>query len=222
MSYKTTPARKTLSLVKVKYSPAKKTDHKSNNVFVKEYRFGLLTLELKKAVDPNEDAFIKDFVDLLDGDKEQKISNDLNIIKVVYARKDAKASIAKLQSSGYKSRVILGVAPMEHENDAEFRQKWANKIIEYLNKNVTWRYSNVFKFKGDLTKMFNGKVAHCLDDVLLDEDIGGFVGRYLYDSYDLIKDNKDVIEDIFSNPENAEVNDTILLANWSNWGDEED
>jgi hypothetical protein len=31
-----------------------------------------------------------------------------------------------------------------------------------------------FKCRGDLTKMINGKLANCLDEVLLDEDIGGF------------------------------------------------
>ncbi len=36
--------------------------------------------------------------------------------------------------------------------------------------------------------MVNGKVANCLDEVLLDEDIGGFVGMFLFDSVDDIKD----------------------------------
>ncbi len=37
--------------------------------------------------------------------------------------------------------------------------------------------------------MINGKVANCLDEVLLNEDIGGFVGMFLFDSVDDIKDN---------------------------------
>jgi hypothetical protein len=35
-------------------------------VFVKGYKFGLMTLEFKKFSDPNEDAYYKDFLDLLD------------------------------------------------------------------------------------------------------------------------------------------------------------
>lgn len=220
MSSKASPIRKSKADVKVKYSPVKKTDYRYNNVFVKEYKFGLLTLELKKASDSNEDAYIKDFIDLLD--KDESVAENLNIAKVVFARESAKVSIAKMQTSGYKSRVIVGTAPDDRENDETFRKDWAAKIIDYLNNKITWKYANNFKFKGDLTRLFNGKVAHCLDEVFLDEDIGGFVGKYLYDSYDSIKDNSDIMDEIFSNPENAEVADTILLANWSSWNEDED
>jgi hypothetical protein len=79
-------------------------------------------------------------------------------------------------------------------------------------------YSNNFKFRGDLTKMINGKVANCLDEVLLlDEDIGGFVGMFLFDSVDDIKDNSDIMKDIFGNVENLEFGDSILMADWNNW-----
>ena len=47
--------------------------------------------------------------------------------------------------------------------------------------------------------MINGKVANCLDEVLFDEDIGGFVGMFLFDSVDDIKDNNDVMKNIFGN-----------------------
>jgi hypothetical protein len=45
---KASPARKSLGDVKVKYSPVKKSNNKHNNVFVKGYKFGLMSLELKK------------------------------------------------------------------------------------------------------------------------------------------------------------------------------
>jgi hypothetical protein len=73
-----------------------------------------------------------------------------------------------------------------------------------------------------LTKTSNGKVITSLDEVLLDEDIGGFVGLLLFNSVDDIKDNEEVMGDIFSNPENLEVGDSILLANWTKWSNEED
>jgi len=68
----------------------------------------------------------------------------------------------------------------------------------------------------------NGKVANCLDDVLLDKDIGGFVRMFLFDSVDDIKDNSDVMKDIFGNVENLEVGNSILMANWKNWSNDED
>ena len=217
---KQSPVRKSLNDVKVKYSPAKKQNNKYNNVFVRGYKFGLMTLEFKKFSDPNEDAYYKDFLDLLETDP--KVGNDLGIIKVTFVRDSSKCSIAKIQSSGYKARHFLGIAPQERENDNEYRKKWADKIINFMNNEIKWKYSNNFKFRGDLTKMVNGKLANCLDEVLLDEDIGGFVGMFLFDSVDDIKDNSDVMKDIFGNNENLEVGDSILMANWKNWSNEED
>ena len=47
-------------------------------MFVRGYKLGLMTLEFKKFSDPNEDAYYKDFLDLLDTDL--KVGNDLGII----------------------------------------------------------------------------------------------------------------------------------------------
>ena len=63
---KQSPVRKSFNDIKVKYSPVKKQNNKYNNVFVKGYKFGLMTLEFRKFSDPNEDAYNKDFLDLLD------------------------------------------------------------------------------------------------------------------------------------------------------------
>jgi len=114
-SIKASPARKSISDDKVKYSPLKKQNNKYNNVFVKGYKFGLMTLEFKKFSDPNEDAYYKDFLDLLD--TEPKVGNDLGIIKVAFVRDSSKCSVAKIQSSGYKACHYLGIAPQESESD---------------------------------------------------------------------------------------------------------
>ncbi len=65
---KTLPARKDLGSIKHKFSPVKKMSSKHNNVFIKAFKFGLMCLELKKPTDPNEDAYFKDFLDILDSD----------------------------------------------------------------------------------------------------------------------------------------------------------
>jgi hypothetical protein len=187
---------------------------------VKGYKFGLMTLKFRKFSDPNEDAYYKDFLDLLDTDP--KVGNVPSIIKVAFVRYSSKCSFAKIQSSGYKARHFLGIAPQESENNNEYCKKWADKIINFMNKDIKWKYSNNFKFRGDLTKMMNGKVANCLDEVLLDEDIGGFVGMFLFDSVDDIKDNSDVMKDIFGNVEKLEVGNSILMANWKYWSNDED
>ncbi len=58
--------------------------------------------------------------------------------------------------------------------------------------------------------------------VPLMKSIGGFVGLFLFNSVDDIKDNEEVMGDIFSSPKNLEVGDSILLANWTKWSNEED
>jgi hypothetical protein len=102
-----------------------------------------MTLEFKKFSDLNEDASYKDFLDLLD--TNPKVGNDLGIIKVAFVRDSSKCSLAKIQSLGYKDHHFLGIAPKESENDTEFRKKWADKIINFMNNESKWRYSNNFK-----------------------------------------------------------------------------
>jgi hypothetical protein len=134
---KQSPACKGLSDVKVKYSPIKKLNNKHNNVFVKGYKFGLMTLEFKKCSDPNEDAYYKDFLDLLDTDP--KVGNDLGNIKVAIVRDSSKCSLAKIQSSGYKAHHFLGMAPQESKNDNEYHKKWADKITNFMNNEIKWK-----------------------------------------------------------------------------------
>jgi hypothetical protein len=39
----------------------------------------------------------------------------------------------------------------------------AENIIDFLNKEVKWKYENTFKFRADLTKTVNGKSVGTLD-----------------------------------------------------------
>jgi len=45
---------------------------------------------------------------------------------------------------------------------------------------------------------------------------------FLFDSVDNIKDNSDVMKDIFGNVENLEIGASILMANWNNSNNDED
>jgi len=101
---------------------------------------------------------------------------ELGIIKFCYIKGSSKCNIPKIQGSGYKCCQILGIAPQEKENDGCFRKAWAEKIIHYLNNDVKWKYENLFKFKVDVMRTLESKVCSSLDECLLDEDIGGFVG----------------------------------------------
>jgi hypothetical protein len=209
------PPRKNIANVKHKYSPLKKLSSKHNIVYVQGFKFGLMTLTLKKGHNPTEDAFINDFLEKLDS--EPNLSEVLGILRASYIRDSNKCDLPRIQSNGYKAKQILGIAPEGKEDNAEYRKVWADKIIDYLNTSISWKYENVFRFRADITKYKENKVSSSLDDVLLDEDIGGFVGTYLYDDINNIKDNNIIMSNIFGNEENKERGDAILLANWNHW-----
>ncbi len=59
-----------------------------------------------------------------------------------------------------------------------------------------------------------------LDECLLDEDIGGFVGAYLFDDVEAVKESAEIMKNIFSDLENYEKGETSLLMNWNNWNEE--
>ncbi len=55
-----------------------------------------------------------------------------------------------------------------------------------------------------------------LHKCLMDEDIGGFVGAYLFDDAEAVKQNTEIMKNIFSVMENYESGETILIVNWNN------
>jgi hypothetical protein len=52
------------------------------------------------AVNQNDDAYIKDFIDLIE--KEPDVADKLGIFKVVYVRNSDKVNLPKTQSNGFK------------------------------------------------------------------------------------------------------------------------
>ena len=96
------------------------------------------------------------------------IRKKVESVKFTYVRESSKCNIPKIQASGYKSHQIIGIAPQEKENDAIFRKSWAEKIIQYLNNDIRWKYENTFKFKADITLTSDEKFSSSLDECLLD------------------------------------------------------
>jgi hypothetical protein len=86
---------------------------------------------------------------------------------------------------------------IKKENDPESRKLWTEKIIGLLNPEIKWKYENIFRFHADLTKSSNGKLVATLGNCLFDEDIGGFVGAYLFDDYETVKESAEIMKNIF-------------------------
>jgi hypothetical protein len=51
--------------------------------------------------------------------------------------------------------------------------------------------------------------------------IGGFMGTYLVDDIQKVKESNMIMTAIFGNEENLEIGENILLADWENWSDED-
>jgi hypothetical protein len=46
----------------------------------------------------------------------------------------------KIQNSRCKSRHILGIAPQDKKNNSDLKKLWAEKIIDFLNNNIKWKF----------------------------------------------------------------------------------
>ncbi len=90
--------QKKISEVKAKYSSGRSVSNKQNKVFVKEFHYGLMSLQLKKSTNKEEDAYFKDLLDNLDNDSS--VADKLGIIKVTFERESANFKNAKNQLSG--------------------------------------------------------------------------------------------------------------------------
>jgi hypothetical protein len=97
---------------------------------------------------------------------------------------------------------MIGMTTIEKENDPDIRKFWEENIIGFLNNDVKWKYENSFRSRADLTKTVNGKLVTTLDECLLDKDIGGFVGAYLFDDVEAVKESAEIMKNIFSDLEN--------------------
>jgi hypothetical protein len=47
------------------------------------------------------------------------------------------------------------------------------------------------------------------------------VGTYLYEDMDDIKNNIQIMKNIFGHEENLEIGEMIMLQNWNNWNNDE-
>ncbi len=117
----------------------------------------------------------------------------------------------KNTDNGHQIKQITGMTPIEKENDQDIRKSWAENIIGFLNNDKKWKYENTFRFRADLTKTLNGKVVAALDECLLGEDIGGFVGAYLFDNIEAIKESAATMKNIFSDNKNYEAGETTFV-----------
>jgi hypothetical protein len=87
----------------------------------------------------------------------------------------------KSRLQGINPVKLSGLHPKKRKTTLYLGYLGLRKFFQYLNNDIRWKYENTFKFKADITLTSDEKVSSSLDKCLLDEDIGGFAGSYLFD-----------------------------------------
>ena len=98
------------------------------------------------------------------------------------------------------------------------RKKWVQGIIDCLNSHLLdFQYRQDFRFKADETEMVEGKIDGKLDSYLIDEDIGGILGRFVYDDVESVINDMNSVRNIFGSQQNRENCNEILSRFWHHW-----
>jgi hypothetical protein len=88
------------------------------------------------------------------------------------------------------AKQFLILLPEGLENTKTNRKSWAEKVMNAAKSVGIWRFAPVFEYAGDESNSKEENVVDNLDMHLLNADIAGFLGRYVFDDInDIINDN---------------------------------
>jgi signal recognition particle GTPase len=124
---------------------------------------------------------------------------------------------SKLLNSGYMAKQFLILLPESLENTKTNRKAWAEKIMNAAKSVGIWRFAPVFEYAGDESNSKEENVVDNLDMHLLNADIAGFLGRYVFDDInDIINDN-DFKNQIYAEESNKQSCADTLSVFWNCW-----
>lgn len=122
-----------------------------------------------------------------------------------------------VQGNGFHSEQFLLLLENGIDNNSEARMQLAINFINYLNDEVPWKYTQKFIFSGDETQSTDG-VNGKLDKYLMNQDIAGFLGKYVFDSTAAqVLKSTEILDQIFENPKNKALATTFLGRFWNSW-----
>ena len=205
------PTRKVVSSQKKGFlgnaSPAKSKG--VNKVFVTATTNGILLLRTERPYS-KDDAFTNTFGEKLTSDPDYAAK--LNIQKVCNRRESSQKNVPIITPRGWNSKQYVSINDTSEAENEDFRKKWAEDIVDALNK-VDWTWGQSFMFCGDETLTPPGK----MDRYLMNEDIAGILGTYVFENVDEVLSNEDALQLIFENKSNIENASSILCSNWLSW-----
>ena len=123
----------------------------------------------------------------------------------------------KKQATSYNCCLFVNIVE-EEENTFEVRKRWVQGIIDCLNSHLLdFQYKQDFRFKEDETVIIGDKIDGKLDSYLMDEDIGGILGRFVYDDVESVISDKKTVSNIFGSQQNRDNCSEILSRFWHHW-----
>jgi hypothetical protein len=102
------------------------------------------------------------------------------------------------------------------ESNATSRREWAENIIAHLNK-IPWQYPQTFRFVGDETWESDGTINGKLDRYLLNADIAGFLGKYVFENVAEVINHSPTLQEVFENEDNVHRSKQFLVTYWNSW-----
>ena len=120
-------------------------------------------------------------------------------------------------NSGFNSKHFVVMLPCHVENTEANRKAWAIRIITRAKTVPGWRYPASMEFAADDTKMKGGEIAGKLDDFLLNSDIAGLLGKFVFEDVKDVIDDFDTIDEIYGHENNKKHCPETLSLFWSCW-----
>jgi hypothetical protein len=120
-------------------------------------------------------------------------------------------------NSGYMAKQFLILLPKDLENNHSNRKAWTERVMNIAKTVGIWRFPPIFEYAGDESISKDDSMVDKLDMHLLNADIGGYLGRYIFDDVnDVLKD--DYYKDqIFSDETNKANCAEMLTVFWNCW-----
>lgn len=210
IKHKVEPKRKDILNNKKGFVGASPVKTKGNNkVYVTATTNGILLLRTEKPY-TKDDAFTNTFGEMLL--KDPDYAAELNIQKICDRRENPLRNSPLITPRGWNSKQYLSIHAVSDAEDEVYRRKWAQNIVEALNK-VDWTWSQTFVFSGDETLTPLGK----MDRYLLNQDLAGVLGAYVFEDVEEVISDPSELQNIFGNQENINNASSILRKHWTAW-----
>jgi hypothetical protein len=139
------------------------------------------------------------------------------VTKIIIRRDGSEHDKPIIQGTGYNSEQFILLLDDGVDNTPETRLVLVSNFVNFLNNDVTFRFPSTFIVGTDETVHINGRIGS-LDRYMMNADIAGFLGRYVFDSSasELMADQQ-MLDEIFENSKNKALVTTFMGQFWNSW-----